>query len=129
MPAMHPAIELIADEDEHDTEALAQAPVAQLGPPPAALCIDGRMVPIAASGAVVSVSCEVRLDLPSVSRRHAWIRPANGSWAVHDLDSTNGVALNGAMLDSPQWLRHGDALQIGRAQVTFVAGLQSDLAA
>ena len=39
--------------------------------------------------------CEVVLDDPNVSRRHAEVRPSGGSWIVNDLGSTNGIKVNG----------------------------------
>ena len=40
-------------------------------------------------------SCEVRLDDPMVSRRHAEVIHAEGRWWVQDLGSRNGTLLDG----------------------------------
>src|SRR5918999_3067311 len=42
-----------------------------------------------------SRECDLVLDDPNVSRRHAELRREDGGWAVHDLGSTNGIKLNG----------------------------------
>ncbi len=39
--------------------------------------------------------CDIRLPSPDVSRRHCRLWFENGSWWMVDLDSTNGVYLNG----------------------------------
>ncbi len=112
----HPAIELITESVEAPDDDIDAAP------PAAALSVDGTLLLIPAGGAVVgrSQTCDVVIDLPSVSRRHAWIRPVNGHWAVQDIGSTNHVRLNGARLAGAQWLRSGDELQLGRARTKFV---------
>ena len=40
-------------------------------------------------------SCEIHLDDPMVSRRHAEVVHADGRWWVQDLGSRNGTLLNG----------------------------------
>lgn len=61
-----------------------------------------------------SGSAEIRLDDPTVSRRHAVIvRTPEGDLSTLDDRSTNGIRVNGEQVDfSP--LTHGDELQIGR---------------
>jgi sigma-54 dependent transcriptional regulator, acetoin dehydrogenase operon transcriptional activator AcoR len=55
-----------------------------------------------------------RLETAQVSRRHAVIELAAGELVVRDLESKNGVFLNGERIrDSP--LRHGDVLRLGDA--------------
>jgi hypothetical protein len=44
-------------------------------------------------------SCEVRLDDPLVSRRHAEIRFEHGRWWVVDLASRNGTRLDGRLVE------------------------------
>jgi adenylate cyclase len=53
---------------------------------------------------------------PSVSRRHAEVRPDAEGWSVVDCGSTNGVAVNGvAVKEAP--LRAGDRLRFGSVEV------------
>lgn len=63
-------------------------------------------------------SCDVTLNDPSVSRRHARISRRNGQWMVEDLGSTNGVSVNGERLGHA-WLTNGDRLEFGSVTLTF----------
>jgi hypothetical protein len=62
--------------------------------------------------------CEVQLADPSVSRRHAHLEPAGAGWMVEDLDSTNGVKVNGERVHRAE-LRHGDRLELGTVRLEF----------
>ena len=56
--------------------------------------------------------CDVRLPLPDVSRRHCRLQFVEGCWQVIDLNSLNGIQVNGeAVLQAP--LAQGDRLKIG----------------
>jgi len=85
------------------------------------LRVDGRAVLVGADGAVLGRSreCDVVLDDPNVSRRHAELRPSGGSWIVNDLGSTNGVKVNGRRIRGPQSVKPGDTLELGTSSVTF----------
>lgn len=63
---------------------------------------------------------DVRLQLPDVSRRHCRFVFAQGRWQVFDLNSLNGIFVNGAKLKQAT-LRHRDQLQIGSC--TFAVDL------
>lgn len=63
-------------------------------------------------------SCEVSIDDPSVSRRHARILSADGQWTVEDLGSTNGVKINGQPVGRAH-LRDGDRLELGGVSLNF----------
>jgi hypothetical protein len=68
-----------------------------------------------------SATSDIRLDDPTVSRRHALIvRSAGGEVRVLDDRSLNGVRLNGSAVD---WatLADGDQLAIGRFRLYLVA--------
>jgi pSer/pThr/pTyr-binding forkhead associated (FHA) protein len=55
---------------------------------------------------------DIRLPLPDVSRRHCRLLFVEGCWQVVDLNSLNGVHVNGeAVLQAP--LVEGDLLRIG----------------
>jgi predicted component of type VI protein secretion system len=55
---------------------------------------------------------DIRLPLPDVSRRHCRLVFADGGWQVIDLDSLNGVQVNGEqVLHAP--LEQGDLLRVG----------------
>ncbi len=55
---------------------------------------------------------DIRLPLPDVSRRHCRFIFAQGVWQVLDLNSLNGVFLNGELIRQAT-VRQGDLLRIG----------------
>ncbi|MGH8896960.1 MAG: FhaA domain-containing protein [Egibacteraceae bacterium] len=65
--------------------------------------------------------CEVTLDDPSVSRKHARITLQGEQWTVKDLGSTNGMWVNGAQVGQSE-LRDGDRLDLGGVKLRFSTG-------
>jgi two-component system, cell cycle response regulator len=65
---------------------------------------------------------DVRIDDPSVSRRHARVAPADGGHAVEDLGSTNGTQVNNEPVGEPRPLRDGDYLRVGNRLYRYLAG-------
>jgi DNA-binding winged helix-turn-helix (wHTH) protein len=61
----------------------------------------------------------IRIDLPSVSRRHARIRVSGRDVTIEDLDSKNGTFVRGERLAGPAPLADGDELRLGSVAVTF----------
>lgn len=61
-------------------------------------------------------SCDIVLDDPSVSRRHARVFLAEDSVYLEDLGSQNGTMVNGASIHMPCQLRSGDELAAGEAR-------------
>ena len=57
--------------------------------------------------------CDVRLDDPLVSRRHAVVVTSAGHTFIEDLDSANGLFLNGDRCRRTLALRAGDVIQLG----------------
>jgi Protein of unknown function (DUF3662)/FHA domain len=64
--------------------------------------------------------CDVQLDDPSVSRRHARISRANSGWLIEDLGSTNGVTVNGASVER-EYLSGGEDIELGNVRMRFLA--------
>jgi sigma-54 dependent transcriptional regulator, acetoin dehydrogenase operon transcriptional activator AcoR len=60
------------------------------------------------------------LQQRAVSRVHAKVSPASGTWVVSDLGSRNGVIVNGERVVEAA-LAHGDLVRIGDAIFKFVA--------
>src|SRR5215218_5988899 len=87
----------------------------------ARLRVDGRTELVGSGGAVIGRSrdCDVVVDDVNVSRRHAEVRPSGASWIVRDLGSTNGVKVNGRLIEGPQSLRPGDVIELGTSRLTF----------
>jgi FhaA, N-terminal domain/FHA domain len=83
--------------------------------------VDGKRLAVGADGAVMGRSreCEIVLNDPNVSRRHAEIRPRGGGWVLNDLGSTNGVSVNGVQVDRAKVLSDGDDIELGTTRVTF----------
>ena len=68
-----------------------------------------------------SASADIRLDDPTVSRRHALVvRTATGTLRALDDRSLNGLFLNGERVEGAQ-LKDGDELEIGRFRL-YVCG-------
>lgn len=61
----------------------------------------------------------LRLADPSISRHHAVIRLGVSGHEIHDLQSSNGVLLNGNKVPSAL-LHDGDRITLGQIQITFV---------
>jgi hypothetical protein len=60
--------------------------------------------------------CDVIVDEPTVSRRHARLVFRDHKWIVQDLKSTNGTVVNGARVGRCE-LRAGDSVVLGRAHL------------
>ena len=60
----------------------------------------------------------LRLPDPSISRHHAVIRKVGGGYEIQDLQSSNGVLVNGNRVQSSP-LRDGDRVTLGQIQLTF----------
>ena len=65
-----------------------------------------------------SRDCDITIDDPNVSRRHAELRNEDGRWVVADLGSTNGVKVNGRRVERAA-LEPGDELVFGLARLRF----------
>ncbi|NNF96617.1 MAG: FHA domain-containing protein [Halobacteria archaeon] len=61
---------------------------------------------------------DIQLDDPTVSGQHAAILMLQNAY-VEDLNSTNGVLLNGKKVTRRQ-LNHGDMIKIGRHELKFI---------
>jgi len=66
-------------------------------------------------------ACDLMLDDPSVSRRHAELRRQGAEWLLLDLGSTNGTRLNGWRIDGPVPVRPGDRVAFGSLGFCIVA--------
>ncbi len=87
----------------------------------ALLLLDGKRLVLGPAGVTLGRSrqCDVVLGDPNISRRHAEIRPQDGSWVLSDLGSTNGCRLNGKQIDGPEVIEAGDRIEIGTSVITF----------
>jgi Protein of unknown function (DUF3662)/FHA domain len=62
--------------------------------------------------------CELRLDDPGVSRRHAEVRVTGNEAEIIDLGSTNGIRVNGRAVPSAR-LVDGDRIDMGSTSLVF----------
>ena len=69
-----------------------------------------------------SKDCDVQLADPNVSRRHAELRQEGTAYWLVDLDSTNGVVVNGRRLKRAK-LETGDRITIGSTELVFAREL------
>ena len=71
-----------------------------------------------------NASCQLSLDDPLVSRRHAIFEVSPNGVTVEDLNSRNGVIVNGHRIDTKITLNVGDRILIGSQELTLLgAGL------
>lgn len=61
----------------------------------------------------------IRLTERNVSRKHAKLRRANGTFVVSDLRSSNGVRVNGRRIEGDVELKPGDQIVIGDYQLAL----------
>jgi Protein of unknown function (DUF3662)/FHA domain len=84
------------------------------------LTIDGRSRTVSERSVVLGRSreCDVRVDDPNVSRRHAELRQEGATYWLVDLDSTNGTELNGKRVSRAK-LADGDRITLGSTEIVF----------
>jgi hypothetical protein len=90
----------------------------------ALLAVGGRRLIVPPGGGTIGRSrdCDVVLDDSGASRRHAEVSPGAGGWMLRDLDSTNGVRVNGRPVRGEEPLRQGDRVEIGSTEIVFELG-------
>jgi len=67
-----------------------------------------------------ATGCELQIESSSVSRHHALVLVGPRDAIIEDLNSTNGVIVNGRKI-SRQLLSDGDAITIGEIQFRYIA--------
>ena len=66
-----------------------------------------------------SAECQLAVDDPLVSRKHAILRVTTAGVTVADLGSRNGVVVNGVRISGNQPLGDGDRIVIGSQEMTL----------
>jgi hypothetical protein len=69
-----------------------------------------------------SAGCQLSLDDPLVSRRHAMLVVAQDAVTVEDLDSRNGVIVNGTRITGRTAVQPGDKILIGSQELLLLRG-------
>ncbi|HEY8038446.1 MAG TPA: FHA domain-containing protein [Polyangiaceae bacterium] len=72
-----------------------------------------------------SAGCQLSLDDPLVSRRHALLIVSRDGVTIEDLQSRNGVLLNGQRIPGRTPVRAGDKIVIGSQELTLLEGRES----
>jgi Protein of unknown function (DUF3662)/FHA domain len=88
--------------------------------PAVALTVNGTRHEVTGSRALLgrSKECDIRLSDPNVSRRHAEVRQEGTTYWIVDLDSTNGVLVNGRR-EKRAKLDDGDKITLGSTDIVF----------
>jgi hypothetical protein len=92
--------------------------------PVAVIEANGRRIEVPGTRAVIGRSdvADCVLPDPNISRRHAELRQnRDGAWEIVDLNSTNGIKVNGRRMPAAR-LRDGDRVTLGTT--TFRFGLE-----
>ena len=84
------------------------------------LQIDGRPFDVTKRRVVIGRSrdCDIQVADANVSRRHAEVRQEGAAYWVVDLDSTNGVEVNGKRVKRAR-LEPGDTFTVGSTEIRF----------
>jgi hypothetical protein len=109
-------------------------PLEAEAPPPEALelqrelvtlHVDGEPHRVAKRRTVIgrSKDCDIQLTDANVSRRHAELRQEGTSYWIVDLDSTNGVEINGRRARRAK-LDPGDTITLGSTDIVFEVGVE-----
>ena len=65
-------------------------------------------------------SAQIALRDEEISRRHCQLEFRDRQWLLRDLESTNGVLLNGETITEPTALKHNDHIEVGITRLTFL---------
>jgi FHA domain-containing protein len=104
----------------------AAAPAAEDAPPPeverevAILNWDGQTMRVDKRRVLLGRSreCDIQVEDPNVSRRHAELRQEGSTYWIVDLESTNGVEVNGERVKRAR-LSSGDTFTVGSTEISF----------
>ncbi len=82
---------------------------------------DGREVVLGESPVIIGrlSECDIAIEDPNISRRHATITALDGTFRITDLGSTNGTKVNGSRISSQFELSHGDEITVGLFSIRF----------
>lgn len=119
-------VELLEDSELRAGVFIVEAEVTE-GPggglPAVIVMPNGRRINVEDAPVVIGrlAECDVVIDDPNVSRRHAEIRREDGQVVVKDLGSTNGTLVNGSPTLERR-LADGDRITVGKTTLGFETG-------
>ena len=102
-----------------ETEAVSSEELG-LGREVVSLTVNGTKHELDGNRATIgrSKECDIQLPDPNVSRRHAEVRQEGAAYWAIDLDSTNGMEVNGRRQKRAK-LRQGDRITLGSTELVF----------
>uniref|UniRef100_H2NBZ6 Marker of proliferation Ki-67 n=1 Tax=Pongo abelii TaxID=9601 RepID=H2NBZ6_PONAB len=76
--------------------------------------VDGPHFPLSLSTCLFGrgIECDIRIQLPVVSKQHCKIEINEQEAILHNFSSTNPTQVNGSVIDEPVRLKHGDVITI-----------------
>jgi DNA-binding winged helix-turn-helix (wHTH) protein len=92
---------------------------------PAGFCwliMDGKRLPLSPGENILGRESDgggIRIESPTVSRRHARISISSGSATLEDLNSKNGTYLRGTPVSAAVALNNGDEIRLGSVVLRF----------
>lgn len=77
--------------------------------------------PLSDSMIIGRENADIIIELPCLSRQHALVNLAGSQYQIRDMNSKNGTAVNGTLLDlTPHDLQHGDTILLaGMVELTY----------
>ncbi|MCA9074694.1 MAG: FHA domain-containing protein [Planctomycetaceae bacterium] len=90
-------------------------------------CGGGDPIPLYRENLIVGrrSKCHISLSYPNVSSEHCQLQLINGYWFLRDLNSRNGVKVNGVRCDQ-KWLLPGDEISIAKHRYELVYHPEGD---
>jgi len=100
--------------------AAEDAPAPEVDREVASLSWDGQTMRIDKRRVLLGRSreCDIQVEDANVSRRHAELRQEGSSYWIVDLDSTNGIEVNGKRVKRAK-LESGDTFTVGSTEIAF----------
>ena len=76
----------------------------------------GQRFPVE-EGLWIGRESDIDLEDEEISRRHAVVRPLDGSIEIRDVGSSNGTYVNGDRLSGARLLASGDSVELGQTKI------------
>ena len=125
-PQAEPAGTMVYRKPQPETEAVSAEELG-LGREIVSLTVNGTKHELDGTSVTIGRSreCDIQLPDPNVSRRHAEVRQEGAAYWAIDLDSTNGMEVNGRRQKRAK-LRQGDRITLGSTELVFRRETESE---